>query len=390
MKKEEKSIDVDAGCNYNQIKLVKLLDSLTDKEGSIMKETYAVIGAGNGGQAMAAHLTLLGYNVHLYDTDPEKIRELQKTGEIIATGKVEGTAKISLITENLSAAVKGCNVIFIVTTTDQHISVAEKLLPIIEETQMVVLFPGQTGGTIVVRNVFLNGGKHIAVAETQDLIYTCRSEKIGTVSVTALKKSMDMAAFNQEEYERIFASIGGLYPQLRQAKSLLHTGFDNVGAILHPVPSLFNAGRIESGEDFLYYKEGITPAIAAVLEKLDQERIAVAAAYGVEATSVGQWMKNAYSVEGETLYELFQNNKSYAAVKGAKKLEHRFITEDVPCGLVPIAELGKLAGVDTPVMEHVIALAGILLNQDYKATGRNLKALGLEGKAVDEIKELFL
>lgn len=355
-----------------------------------MKDTYAVIGAGNGGQAMAAHLTLSGCRVHLYDTDQEKIRELRKTGEIVVSGKVEGTAKISLITDDLAEAVKGCDVIFIVTTTDQHIAVAKKLLPCIEESQMVVLFPGQTGGTIVVRNVFLNGGKQIAVAETQDLIYTCRSEAVGKVTVSALKKSMDMAAYNKEDYDRIIASIGALYPQLRRANSILHTGFDNMGAILHPAPSLFNVGRIESGADFLYYKEGITPAIAMVLEKLDCERIAVAAAYGVEAASIGQWMKNAYDVEGETLYDLFQNNKSYAMVKGNKKLDHRFLTEDVPCGLVPIAELGRLAGVDTPVMEHLIALAGVLLDRDFKADGRNLKSLGLEGKTVEDIKEMFL
>ena len=44
-----------------------------------MKKTFAVIGAGNGGQAMAAHLTLSGYAVHLFDANQEKIKELQKT-----------------------------------------------------------------------------------------------------------------------------------------------------------------------------------------------------------------------------------------------------------------------------------------------------------------------
>lgn len=354
------------------------------------QNTYAVIGAGNGGQAMSAHLALLGHAVHLFDSDKEKVQGLQKLGRITASGKVEGTAEISLVTDNLAEAVKGCSVIFIVTTTDCHAEIAQALLPHIEESQIVILCPGQTGGTIIFKNIFLAGGKSIAVAETQDLIYTCRAAELGKVTVSALKKSMDMAACDNADYEKAIAAIGGIYPQLRKAESLLHTWFDNMGAILHPAPTLLNAGRSESGEDFLYYREGITPGVAAVLEEMDRERLAVAAAYGVKASSIARWQKSAYGVEGDSFYELFQNNGSYAFVKANKKLDNRYITEDVPCGLVPMIELGRLAGVETPVMEGTAALAGALLGRDFKAEGRNLKALGLEGKTADEIKKMFL
>lgn len=356
----------------------------------MMKQTFAVIGAGNGGQAMAAHLTLLGHDVRLFDTDREKIRALQEAGAISVEGKIEGTAKISRITADIAEAVEGCSVIFVATTTDRHSEVAESLLPHIQEGQMVLLCPGQTGGTIVVRNIFQAGGKQISVAETQDLIYTCRAGAPGKVTVSALKKSMDMAAYHDKDYDRVIAAIGEIYPQMRKAPSVLHTGFDNMGAILHPAPTLLNAGRTEAGEDFLYYREGITPAVAAVLEAMDRERLAVAAAYGIAAASVAEWQKSAYGVEGKNFYELFQNNGSYAFVKANKNLNNRYITEDVPCGLVPIAELGRLAGVATPVMEGVTALAGALLGRDFQKEGRNLKALGLEGKTAEEIKKMFL
>lgn len=354
------------------------------------KQTFAVIGAGNGGQAMGAHLALLGHTVHLFDSNREKIAELRKTGRIIATGKVEGTAEIAMVTDDLAEAIKGCSVIFVVTTTDRHVEVARALLPHIGEEQAVILCPGQTGGTIVFQNIFRAGGKSIAVAETQDLIYTCRATEPGKVVVTGLKKSMDMAACNDEDYDRVISAIGEIYPQMRKAPSLLHVWFDNMGAILHPVPTLLNAGRTEAGEDYLYYREGITPGIAAVLEAMDSERLAVAEAYGIKAASVAQWQKNAYGVEGNSFYELFQNNESYAAVKANKNLNNRYITEDVPCGLVPIVEFGKLAGVGTPVMEGTVALAGALLGRDFKEEGRNLKALGLKGKTADEIKKMFL
>lgn len=355
-----------------------------------MKYTFAVIGAGNGGQAMAAHLSLLGHSVRLQDTDKDKIQKLQEVGVITAEGKVEGIAEIEKITSDLKEAVQGADAIMVTTTTDCHIELAEALLPLLEEKQVVVLCPGQTGGVILVHNIFEAAGKQIPVAEMQDLIYTCRATEPGKVKVTALKQKMDFAGYNQADYDCIIGLIGEIYPQLRQAQSVLHTGFDNMGAILHPAPMLLNAGRIESGEDFLYYKEGISPSVAVVLEEMDKERVAVAKAYGVEATSIPQWQKNAYNVEGNSFYELFQNNKSYAAVKGSKTLHDRYLTEDVPCGLVPIVELGKLAGVPTPAMESVIELAGMILATDFKRNGRTLKCLGLEGKTVDEIKKMFL
>ena len=37
----------------------------------------AVLGAGNGGQALAGHLAMRGHDVSLYDIDREKIRTLQ-------------------------------------------------------------------------------------------------------------------------------------------------------------------------------------------------------------------------------------------------------------------------------------------------------------------------
>ncbi len=153
-----------------------------------MKNTFAVIGAGNGGQAMAAHLTLQGYTVYLYDVDRKKIAYLRQKGTITASGAVEGTAEIAVITDDLSEAVEDCAAIFVVTTTDQHAALSRELLAYVQEDQVVVLCPGQTGGAIIVHNVFCGGGKQIAVAETQDLIYTCRSSEPGYVSVSAIKK----------------------------------------------------------------------------------------------------------------------------------------------------------------------------------------------------------
>ena len=158
----------------------------------------AVLGAGNGGQALAGHLAMHGHDVSLYDIDREKIQALQSRGQITISGKLEGTVAVKLITVSLAEAIADREILIVTTTTDQHISLAKQLATLLTEQQTLLLCPGQTGGSIVVRNTLLAAGKNNPVAETQDLIYACRAPKSGEVTVSALKLKMAVAVLPDE------------------------------------------------------------------------------------------------------------------------------------------------------------------------------------------------
>jgi opine dehydrogenase len=61
--------------------------------------------------------------------------------------------------------------------------------------------------------------------------------------------------------------------------------------------------------------------------------------------------------------------------------------EDIPTGLVPMIELGRLIGVPTPRMELVAKLGEYLLEEDFFSTGRTLKNLGLEGMSAKDFQQ---
>ena len=63
----------------------------------------------------------------------------------------------------------------------------------------------------------------------------------------------------------------------------------------------------------------------------------------------------------------------------------RWLTEDVPYGLVTWADLGRRTGVATPVIDAVITLASAVLGVDYRAGGRTAEDLGLTGFAPDAL-----
>lgn len=169
------------------------------------------------------------------------------------------------------------------------------------------------------------------------------------------------------------------------------TGFNNMGMILHPTPTICNAGRIEStGGRFQYYQEGITPAVAQLLERLDEERVRVAAAFGVKALTVTEWLAAAYGVRDKNLWDALQHTPAYAGIMAPTDLSTRYLYEDVATGLVPLASLAQLAGEPVPLTEAIITLASALTGTDFARYGRTLEAMGLAGRTVEEIRQLVL
>src|SRR5262249_27973763 len=160
---------------------------------------------------------------------------------------------------------------------------------------------------------------------------------------------------------------------LSPARSVLHTGLANVGAVLHPVIALLNADRIARGEPFDFYADGVTPAVAAALAAADSERLRVARAYDVQALSLRRCVAAAYGHQADTVGEAVGGNPAYAGIKAPATLEHRYLLEDVPTGLVPLLELGRAAGLALPTLQALLERARAALGGDRWPRPRTLK-----------------
>ena len=273
-----------------------------------------------------------------------------------------------------------------------HKDVATICAPHLEDGQIVILNPGRTFGALEFTKTLKNNGSDakISIAETQTIIYTSRYHQAGIVEILALKKKVPMASLPAEKIDDLIKIMKQIYPQLVPAANVFETGLDNVGAIFHPAPTLLNVGWIESPHTaFKYYYEAITPSVAKFLEGIDQERLSVARALGIEATSAKDWLYEAYGAIGENLYEALQNNDKYRTIDAPITLNHRYIFEDIPTGLVPMASLGCAVGVDTPNIKLVIRLASMLTGTDFWKTGRTVENLGLKDLSIREIKDLI-
>ena len=184
-----------------------------------------------------------------------------------------------------------------------------------------------------------------------------------------------------------------MFPNVVPAANVLETGFSNINAIMHPAGMLGNAGWIEkSGGDFLWYRDGITPSIGAWIDAVDSERLEIVRLLGLKPLRFVDifhqaGLTTAAARDSGSAYEAIHNSEANFTIKSPPTLDHRYIREDVGYGLVPMAEIGKLLGVKTPVMDALITLASTALGADFRQEGLTLGKMGLAGIAPRTVAE---
>ena len=132
---------------------------------------FAIIGAGAGGQSMAAILTSKGYIAKLYDIDKEKIHRLQELKTIKVTGVIACEAAPAVITDRIDEVMDDVDVIMVVSTTDAHRSIAYACKPYLKDGQIVCFSAGNCASITLKKK---RGDKKVIVGEMQGNIGSCR------------------------------------------------------------------------------------------------------------------------------------------------------------------------------------------------------------------------
>jgi len=357
---------------------------------------YTVIGAGHGGRAMSAHLALMGFKVTLYNRTPDRVAAIKARRGLDLDSFDDGPhgfARLARVTSDMAEAIGESDLIMVVVPSSAHADIAKECAPHLRDGQIVVLHPGRTLGAIEFQKVICGNGciADVTIAEAETFIYASRSDGPAQVRIFRVKEAVPIAALPATRTLQVLEALAPAFPQFIDGVSVLHTGLNNMGAIFHPALTILNAGRIESTfGDFEFYMEGVTASTARLLEALDRERVTVAASLGIRARTALEWLQMAYNARGEDLNEAIHNQTGYVGIKAPSTLNHRYIFEDVPMSLVPIAALGQHYGVSVRGMDSIIRLACIIHRTDYWRRGRTLEKLGVDRLSVGELTQYVM
>ena len=358
----------------------------------------AVLGAGNGGCAAAADLTLRGYEVRLFSRSESTIAKLAKRGEIeLIEGGERKAATPYFMSPHLPPVVQGADLIVVAAPSVAHEYLAKILANHLTDGQRILLNPGHTGGSLHFAKILRDAGcrAKIKLCETVTLTYICRMPEPGRVEVYRRTTNLRCAAFPGKFTGELVGEIQAVFPNIITAENVLETGFSNINAIMHPAGMLGNAGWIEkTGGDFYYYREGITPTIAAWIEEVDEERLEIVNRLGLKPLRFIDifYQAGLTSVDARasgSVYRAIIESEANRTIKSPSTLDHRYIKEDVGCGLVPMAEIGRLVDVKTPVIDALITLASVATGTDYRSEGLTLEKMGLAGVHPNDLANIL-
>lgn len=350
----------------------------------------SVIGAGNGGQAMAAHLSLMQHTVYLFNRNAERIEPIVQTKTIQLHGVINQTVKINNIGTSWQEAIQEQEIIMVCTTADAHHDVAKQIAPFITENQIIVLNPGRTLGAIAF-SYYLSkySTKRVYIAEAQSLIYACRNTGANSVSILGIKKYVPLAAYPSSDTPYVLQVLNPIFNAFVPAQNSLTCGLNNIGAILHPCISLLNAQSIAHGQLFYFYRN-LDADTASLLEQLDQERLALGSALNLSLISLSEWVSLAYeNIQGHTLVEKIKNNPAYYDILSPKTLHSRMMLEDIPTGLMPMIDLGIQFNVEMPLMKSICTLCQTLLNNKFEKEARLLHSIGLSQIPSNQLMDIL-
>jgi opine dehydrogenase len=348
-----------------------------------------IIGAGPGGLRLSAHLGLGGHRLRLNDIKDAALAAVRERGGLDVEqldGSPWGFAPVALATTDLKATVDGAELLIVVSGGNTQPGVARALAPLLRDGQLVLLIQGNTGGAFVVRRELDRAGcrASIDLAEMDSYPYAMRRPGPARFRRTTEKRWLQVAAFPAARTPAALARLKAVFPQAVAAPDVLHTSLTNMNAMLHVANCISNAARIERGGGHLFYGEGVTTAVARLYEAIDAERVAVARALGADVPGLAEWFARVYGVREPVLVDTIQllstnTDGAYVDNKAAGTLNHKYVIEDTPTGLMPIRELGAAAGVPTPAIDALIRIAQTMLGTDFAAEARTLERMGLGG-----------
>jgi len=346
--------------------------------------TVAVLGGGAGARAAAGEFSLAGGQVRMWDLPAFRhgLAPLAEEPTLEVSGVAEGRARLAAVTEDIGEAIAGADLILIVTQALGHAPMAEALAAVIGPEQTIVVMPGSSGGALEVRHIIARaGGPSPTVAETSTLPWAARSEGDRGVRIVHRVGLVKLAALPGSDTGRLVEALRPAIPGLEAAGSVLETMLCNGNPVIHPAVMLLNAGTVErSGGRWEFYEEGITPAVADLIRAVDEERLALGRAAGIELLPEPEMSRRQGYSETADYVIAYRDGPGFQKLGGPGSLDHRYLAEDVACGMVTWLELADVFGVEMPVCEAIVRVASVVLGRDLRGESRRgLRALGLEG-----------
>jgi len=352
------------------------------------KPSVAVLGTGNQGLIMSGLLSLSGCDVSLFDLPEfaDSVDSVIKAGGIDIKGAFgEGLAKPTLITKDVGEAIQGRQVLLFCMPAYAHEAFTRACAPHIEAGQLLVFI--SYFGALRMSKLLekLRPGVEVTLGEFLSCPYAGRKSGPNEAVIVKRKERLPFATFPGRRTADALGILNQLFDDLSPGKTCLETSINNVNPWVHVAGVILNVGWIEATKGgFSFYTDGKTPAVKDLECALEDEKIEVTQKLHLRAIRTPELVKELYrSVLHETDGSIHRTK--HKVQNTPQHLEHRYLLEDVPYGLVPVASIAQEFDLPIPALDATIKIASIVTQKDLREVGIGASELGLSGLTAEEM-----
>ena len=350
----------------------------------------AILGGGHGCYAAAADLSDAGHEVRLWRRDAAALQAVIDAGSIALKDSAgQRDVPIALATADIGAALRGAALVLIPSPAIAQADIARAMAPHLVHGQVVFLPPGSFGSFLMARLVRAAGNRaDLAWAETGTLPYLARKHGAREVNLTMRAIHLPTGVYPARHSAPAIDVIRQAYPSVHACGNALAGALMNAGPIIHPPLMVMNAAPLQHFQTWDIHTEGTQPAVRAVTDRLDLERIALreALGYGAPHYPLADHYNNDQWMYGDAHKKL---QKSGDWREHIDLHRHRYIREDTELGLAFLASVARWAQVDTPIAHGLLAIVGGFLGRDLRRGARTLEALGLAGLSRAQLQQML-
>jgi opine dehydrogenase len=336
----------------------------------------AIAGTGGIGFASAAWLANAGHEVRLWSPGGQGALALRES-PLQSKGVLDASVRVGVAPDE-RALVQGAQVIIVAVPVNGHKAVMDRLLPHLEDGQTVFVSSMASLSALYLFEQAARRGVDITVAATGTTVLTARRSSPSQVQIMTRRTELGVSALPCARLPDALALLRGLFGDVfvPQANVLAST-LTNINPVAHGPLALFNWTRIERAENWPQYHY-MTPQVAAVIEKLDAERLALAKAFGLQVRTIEEHFAKSFGTTSATLADIAAElHAKRGGPPGPTDTGTRFLAEDMPFGLVFCEVLGRMAGVRMDATRTMVDAAGLMLGRDLRAENDLVAALGL-------------
>ncbi|WP_019937790.1 NAD/NADP octopine/nopaline dehydrogenase family protein [Bordetella sp. FB-8] len=347
-----------------------------------------IIGAGAVACGTAALLAQSGHRVRLWSPSGNGTAALAQGRPLKAQGAIEGEFAVQAASSAADLAAHA-RVIILALPAYAHRKMMDAVAPHLTRDHVVVISSHASLGALYLSLLLAERGVRLPIVAWGTTAVSGRLASPCSVKVNTVRSKIDLCTLPASDKERGLAACRELFGErFVERDGLLAIALSNLNPQNHMGIALCNMTRMELGETWDQGRH-VTPNVGRLLEALDTERLAIAQALGLQVRTIFEHFHLSFHVPLGSVSDMNQEmSRLGRGGTGPASADSRYVTEDVPYGLVATARLGALTQRPAPLHEAGVAVFSAMYGRDFSDENALLRALDLDALSLAELKAL--